>query len=344
MHLCEADAATIWRPDGDVFKLAALRSLSPEFEEFARQNPIAPGRGTVTARVALEGKVVHIPDVLADPDFAGNEYIKRGDFRSALGVPLLREGETIGVFVLVRRNVRPYTEKQIELVTTFADQAVIAIENMRLLNELRKSLQQQTATADVLKVISSSPGATRASVQHHAGEGDRTLRRQAMARSGCTKGMATAPLQCMATCHRSGSSSGAMARSTTPARTVRMARAAEGREPIQIADDAHRAVLPAGRPAPGHGRRNCRHTYFATRSDAQGKRTGRRRSPSTARRYCRSPTSRSSWSRISPPRPSSPSRTRGCSTSCAKSLQQQTATADVLKVISRSTVRSEAAF
>ena len=158
MHLCEADAATIWRPDGDVFKLAALRSLSPEFEEFARQNPIAPGRGTVTARVALEGKVVHIPDVLADPDFAGNEYIKRGDFRSALGVPLLREGETIGVFVLVRRNVRPYTEKQIELVTTFADQAVIAIENMRLLNELRKSLQQQTATADVLKVISSSPG------------------------------------------------------------------------------------------------------------------------------------------------------------------------------------------
>ena len=156
MHLCEADAATIWRPDGDVFKLAALRSLSPEFEEFARQNPIAPGRGTVTARVALEGKVVHIPDVLADPDFAGNEYIKRGDFRSALGVPLLREGETIGVFVLVRRNVRPYTEKQIELVTTFADQAVIAIENMRLLNELRESLQQQTATADVLKVISRS--------------------------------------------------------------------------------------------------------------------------------------------------------------------------------------------
>ena len=158
MHLCEADAATIWRPDGDVFKLAALRSLSPEFEEFARQNPIAPGRGTVTARVALEGKVVHIPDVLADPDFAGNEYIKRGDFRSALGVPLLRERETIGVFSLVRRNVRPYTEKQIELVTTFADQAVIAIENMRLLNELRESLEQQTATAEVLKVISSSPG------------------------------------------------------------------------------------------------------------------------------------------------------------------------------------------
>jgi two-component system, NtrC family, sensor kinase len=156
MHLCEAEAATIWRPDSDVFKLAALRSFSREFEEFARQNPITPGRGTITARVALEGKIVHVPDVLADPDFIGNEYISRGNFRSALGVPLLREGETIGVFVLTRSDVRPYTEKQIELVTTFADQAVIAIENTRLLNELRESLQQQTATADVLKVISRS--------------------------------------------------------------------------------------------------------------------------------------------------------------------------------------------
>ena len=155
-HLCEADAAAIWRPDGDVFKLAACRSLSREFEEFARQNPIAPGRGTVTARVALEGKIVHIPDVLANTDFAGNEYIKRGRFRSALGVPILREGQTIGIFVLTRTNVMPYTEKQIELVTTFADQAFIAIENTRLLSELRESLQQQTATADVLKVISRS--------------------------------------------------------------------------------------------------------------------------------------------------------------------------------------------
>ena len=158
IHLCEADAAAIWRPDGDVFKLAALRSLSREFEEFARQHPIAPGRGTVTARVALEGKIVHIPDVLADPEFKENEYIRRGKFRSAVGVPLLRDGETIGVFVLTRTDVRPYTEKQIELVKTFADQAVIAIENTRLLNELRESLQQQTATSDVLKVISSSPG------------------------------------------------------------------------------------------------------------------------------------------------------------------------------------------
>jgi GAF domain-containing protein len=157
MHLCEAQAATIWRPDGNVFKLSAHCGFSREFEEFCRQNPITPGgRGTVTARVAFEGKIVHVPDVLADPQFAGSEYQTRGNYRSALGIPLLRKGETIGVFVLTRPDMRPYTEKQIELVKTFADQAVIAIENVRLFDELRESLQQQTATADVLKVISRS--------------------------------------------------------------------------------------------------------------------------------------------------------------------------------------------
>ena len=157
MHLCEAEAATIWRPDGNVFKLSAHCGFSREFEEFCRQNPITPGgRGTVTARVAFEGKIVHVPDVLADPQFAGSEYQMRGNYRSALGIPLLRKRETIGVFVLTRPDMRPYTDKQIELVKTFADQAVIAIENVRLFDELRESLQQQTATADVLKVISRS--------------------------------------------------------------------------------------------------------------------------------------------------------------------------------------------
>ena len=156
MRLCDADAANIWRPDGKVLRLAASCGHSDEFKEFAKQNPIIPGRGMVSGRAFLEGKTVHIPDVLADREFTGIEYQSRGNYRSSLGVPLLREGETIGVFVLARSDVRPYAEKQIELVTTFADQAVIAIENTRLLNELRELLQRQTATADVLKAISRS--------------------------------------------------------------------------------------------------------------------------------------------------------------------------------------------
>src|SRR5262249_11247192 len=134
-----------------------------EFQQYPRDHPIVAGRGSVVGRAMADGKIVHAPDVLADRDHALVEQRKVGGYRTVLAVPLMREGVAIGILRLTRNEVQPFTEKQIELVQTFADQAVIAIENVRLFHEvqarteeLSESLQQQTATADVLKVISRS--------------------------------------------------------------------------------------------------------------------------------------------------------------------------------------------
>ena len=161
--LCDAEMAFILRREGEMYRAGAAVGFSREYIEFLKQHPIAVDRGTVTGRVALEGRTVQIADVAADPEYTMGELITLAGQRTALGVPLLRENELIGVVVLARQRVQPFTQKQIDLVTTFADQAVIAIENVRLFDEVRQrtedlseSLQQQTATADVLKVISRS--------------------------------------------------------------------------------------------------------------------------------------------------------------------------------------------
>jgi two-component system NtrC family sensor kinase len=157
-RLCHAKRGILFRRDGDIYKSAAYYGYSDEFRAFHESHPIAPGRGTTVGRTALEGKTIHIADVLADPEYTFRDAQKLGQYRANLGVPLLRGGKPIGALSLARSEPLPFTAKQIELVEAFAAQAVIAIENARLLNELRESLQQQIATADVLKVISSSPG------------------------------------------------------------------------------------------------------------------------------------------------------------------------------------------
>jgi len=160
-RLCEADMAALARPKGSIYGYEATFGHSREHEEFLSAHPAGIDRGTAVGRTLVEGKIVHITDVLADPEYTYLEGQRLGGFRTLLGVPLLREGTPIGVLVVQRKTVRPFTDKQIELVTTFADQAVIAIENVRLFDEvqarteeLSESLRQQTATAEVLKTIS----------------------------------------------------------------------------------------------------------------------------------------------------------------------------------------------
>ena len=155
-RLCRADKANLALFNEDSFQYVAACGFDPDYNEYMQSIRVRADRGSVNGRTVLEGKIVHVNDVLADPEFTLHDAQKLGSFRSALGVPLLREGTPVGVIFLTRVAVDPFTQQQIDLVQTFADQAVIAIENTRLLNELRELLQQQTATADVLKVISRS--------------------------------------------------------------------------------------------------------------------------------------------------------------------------------------------
>jgi signal transduction histidine kinase len=146
-RLCDAEMAAIARQEGSTYRQAASHGFPPDFRQYMEKTRLEVGRGTLVARVVLEGKVVHIPDVQADPEYGLVDAARRFNFRTMLGVPLLREGTPIGVLVLERPEVRPFTEKQIELAATFADQAVIAIENVRLFDEIQdKSRQLEEAS------------------------------------------------------------------------------------------------------------------------------------------------------------------------------------------------------
>jgi GAF domain-containing protein len=161
VRLCGADRGFIYTQDGDSYRLAASYGHSAEFvEKIAKRYPITQDRGSASGRAILERRVVHIPDILADPEYrwAKDHHGEEEMHRTILAVPMLRDSKIVGVIIIRRTRVEPFTEKQITLVSSFGTQAVIAIENTRLLNELRQSLEQQTATSEVLGVISSSPG------------------------------------------------------------------------------------------------------------------------------------------------------------------------------------------
>jgi signal transduction histidine kinase len=163
-RLCESDMAAINRQKGDVYYSVANYGLPPELKQHMEERPLPPGRGSTAGRTLLERKPVHIHDVLADPEYELIDAARIGRVRTTLGVPLMREGMPIGTITLLRHEVRPFTDKQIELVETFADQAVIAIENVRLFDEvqartraLTEALEHHTATSEILNVISRSP-------------------------------------------------------------------------------------------------------------------------------------------------------------------------------------------
>src|SRR6266478_5723070 len=163
VRLCDAERSFIFRFDGQLLRVVATHNASAEIIAFVERNPIAPGRGSATARAGLERRTIHVHDAQTDPEYTyGSRHVD--PFRTILTVPMLRAGELLGVILIYRHEVRPFTDSQITLLETFADQAAIAIENVSLLTEvqarnreLTETLEQQTATSEILRVISSSP-------------------------------------------------------------------------------------------------------------------------------------------------------------------------------------------
>jgi signal transduction histidine kinase len=158
VRLCDAVFGVVWRYDGELLHYAASHNFTPDvLDQIFKTYPRRPDRSIAAGRAILDGRIAHVPDMLADPEY-GHELALAGNWRASVAVPMLHDGKVVGAISIGKAETGPFSQRQIQLLTTFAAQAVIAIENARLLNELRESLQQQTATSEVLGVISSSPG------------------------------------------------------------------------------------------------------------------------------------------------------------------------------------------
>ena len=153
VKLCEAERSSIFRFDGQYLRVVAMHGASAKMRAFVERNPIVPGRASATARAALERRTVHVLDAQTDPEYTyGSQLVE--PFRTILTVPMLKADEMLGVILVYRLEVRPFTDSQIALLETFADQAVIAIENARLFSGTKEALARQTATSDILRIIS----------------------------------------------------------------------------------------------------------------------------------------------------------------------------------------------
>src|SRR5262245_43646438 len=153
VRLCDADMGAINRPQGNISRAVSFFGVPSELITFMKDRPLEIDRGSAAGRVLLDGRIVHIPDVEADPEFALLEGTRVAGIRTILGIPLLREGSPIGVVVLQRTRVQPFTDKQIELATTFADQAVIAIENVRLFDEVQARTRELAQSVEELQAL-----------------------------------------------------------------------------------------------------------------------------------------------------------------------------------------------